>query len=141
MDWTSQPANFVAPTRTPGERTTRNLALKDAFDALIDVASEGERETIRALFEKEVAQDAPRSWMRELRSVFTQDVSKVRPTARASSPRPTGYMQRSRRSARRPSGIPTSSLHPSVRRSCRCFRELCSTRLNRRRWDAPSCPP
>src|SRR5450432_568571 len=70
MDWTGQPNNFVIPVRTAEQHQKWRATWKEILDALVNVASEGERETVRTLFEKEVPYEAPRGWMRDLEKVF-----------------------------------------------------------------------
>jgi hypothetical protein len=91
MDWTGQPANFVAPTRMPGKRTTWNAALKEALDALLDIAPEVDRETLRALIAEEVSYEAPRSWMRDVRSAFARGTRDAPPTAESLVPAATRF--------------------------------------------------
>jgi hypothetical protein len=79
MDLTGQPDNFVVPTRTAEQRERRNAMWKEVLDALVNMASEGERGTVRDLFEKEVPYEAPRSWMRDVENVFKRDFAGATP--------------------------------------------------------------
>lgn len=79
MDWTGQPDNFVVPTRTAEQRQRWNATWKEVLDVLIEMASEGERGTVRALVEMEVPHETPRGWMRELESFFKRDLAGATP--------------------------------------------------------------
>ena len=79
MDWTGQRDNFVVPTRTAEQRQRWRATWKEVLDALVDIASEGEKGTVRALIEMEVPHEAPRGWMRELQRVAKRDFAGVTP--------------------------------------------------------------
>lgn len=79
MDWTGQPANFVVPEKTAEQRQRWRATWKEVLDALVDISSEGEKRTVRALLEMEVPHEAPRGWMRELERVVKRDRASVTP--------------------------------------------------------------
>lgn len=79
-DWTGVSTNFVNPETTPEQRALWKAAWDGALDTLVELASPGEREKVRALLARGVQFDEPRGWAREIEQQFKQGIGQARPT-------------------------------------------------------------
>jgi len=79
-DYTGVPAKFVDPRTTPEQGARWRAAWDEALEALVELASPGEKENVRAFLARGVQADAPQSWQREIEQHFIRDVAENRPT-------------------------------------------------------------